>query len=195
MRFRRNDRCPRCRMHAGFCFCEHIPRIDLRTRVLLMVHRTEVRKPSATGPLALEVLANSEMRVHGFPDAPITAQALFVPDRRVLLVFPKPDAAVLSPAFLSADPRPLTLVFPDGNWGQAARMARRIPGLAQAETAVLPQGSPSNWGLRKQSRSDGLSTFEAIARAVGIAESRSAQAQMESLFALMVQRTQQGWLR
>jgi DTW domain-containing protein YfiP len=195
VRFKRNDRCMRCRMHEGYCFCSEIPTFALQTRVVLIIHRTEIRKPSATGPLALEVLSNSEMRVHGYQEAPLDVNDLFVPDRRVVLMFPRENAPALDRSFLDADKRPLTLVFPDGNWGQASRMARRIPGMSRAETAVLPRGQRTRWGLRREPHEEGLATFEAIARSVGLVESPTVQNAMESLFDLMVERTRMGWRR
>jgi DTW domain-containing protein YfiP len=82
-------------------------------------------------------------------------------------------------------------VVPDGNWRQASRMGRRLPGLEHAEMVRLPEGVKTRWGIRRESHSGGLATFEAIARALGIIESPAVQAGMEELFRLMVQRTLQ----
>jgi DTW domain-containing protein YfiP len=70
-------------------------------------------------------------------------------------------------------------------------MARRLPGLARVEMVKLPEGPPTRWGLRREPRADGLATFEAIARALGIIESPAVQAGLEAFFSLMVQRTLQ----
>jgi tRNA pseudouridine65 synthase len=83
----------------------------------------------------------------------------------------------------------VTLVVPDGSWGQAKRAAKRIPGMAQAEMVVLAAGSPTAYRLREEPKLGGLATFEAIARALGVLESPAIQAQLEGLFATMVERT------
>jgi DTW domain-containing protein YfiP len=70
-------------------------------------------------------------------------------------------------------------------------MGRRLPGLGRAQMVRLPEGPPSRWGIRREHHPQGLATFEAIARALGIIESPAVQADLEELFHLMVQRTLQ----
>ncbi|HKZ15894.1 MAG TPA: tRNA-uridine aminocarboxypropyltransferase [Geobacteraceae bacterium] len=188
-RSKRSERCERCRMHVHDCICTSIPRYVLGTRLVLVMHRREHKKITATGPLALEVLPNSELRIHGDQDRPLEFSDLNVPERRTLLLYPGDDAPVLSRSFLDQDVRPVTLIVPDGNWRQAARMGRRLPGLEHAEMVRLPEGPRTRWGIRREHHAHGLATFEAIARALGIIESPDVQSGMEDLFQLMVQRT------
>jgi DTW domain-containing protein YfiP len=178
-------------MHSELCICPAIPCYTLATRVVLVMHRREQTKPTATGPLALEALTNSDLRIHGYRDRPLDCSDLISPDRRTLLLYPGEDAPVLSRDLLAQDSRPVTLVVPDGNWGQAARMGRRLPGLGHAEMVRLPEGLPTGWGIRREHHPQGLATFEAIARALGIIESPAVQEGLEQLFRLMVQRTLQ----
>ncbi len=147
------------------------------------------KKVTATGPLALEVLSNSELRIHGHQDRPLDFGDLAVGERRVLLLYPGDEAPVLNRSFLDRDCRPVTLVVPDGNWRQAARMGKRLPGLENSEMVRLPEGPPTGWGIRKENHVEGLATFEAIARAFGILESPDVQSGMEDIFNLMVERT------
>lgn len=188
-RSKRSERCQRCRMHAHLCICPSIPRYVLDTRIVLVMHRRELKKPTATGPLALEALPNSELRIHGHQDRPLDFSDLNIPERRTLLLYPGDDASILSRSFLDQDSRPVTLVVPDGNWRQAARMGRRLPGLELAEMVRLPEGVKTRWGLRRENHAEGLATFEAIASALGIIESPAVQSGMEYLFRIMVQRT------
>jgi DTW domain-containing protein YfiP len=53
----------------------------------------------------------------------------------------------------------------------------------------LPNGPPSEYRLRLQPSEKSLCTLEAIARTIGILESRDAQAHMEALLRVMVERT------
>jgi DTW domain-containing protein YfiP len=178
-------------MHIHLCICRSIPRYALSTRLVLVMHHSEYRKTTATGPLALAALPNSELRIHGHREQPLDLRDLDIPGRRTLLLFPGDDVPVLTRAFLDQDNRPVTLVVPDGNWRQASRMGRRLPGLEHAEMVRLPDGVETRWGIRRESHSGGLATFEAIARALGIIESAAVQSGMEDLFRLMVQRTLQ----
>jgi DTW domain-containing protein YfiP len=68
-------------------------------------------------------------------------------------------------------------------------MGRRLPGLGNAEMVRLPPGPPTEWGVRREHHPQGLATFEAIARALGIIESSAVQSDMEEFFRLMVRQT------
>jgi DTW domain-containing protein YfiP len=155
------------------------------------MHRRECAKPTATGPLALAVLANSELRIQGHREQPLDFRDLDTAGRRTLLLYPGEEAPVLSRAFLAGDTRPVNLVVPDGSWRQAARMGKRLPGLEHAAMVRLPEGAKTGWGIRRENQTEGLATFEAIARALGIIESADVQESMEEFFHLMVARTLQ----
>ncbi|MCU0662983.1 MAG: DTW domain-containing protein [Myxococcota bacterium] len=178
-------------MHLGLCICAACPHYVLSTRLVLVMHHREYTKTTGTGALALLALPNSELRLHGVEDQALDLSDLDDPERRLLLLFPGGDARLLDRGWLAQDSRPVTLVVPDGSWRQAAKMGRRLNGLDRAERVVLPAGPPTQWGLRREPRAQGFSTLEAIARALGILESEEAQAGMEALFALVVQRTLQ----
>ncbi|AJE02770.1 tRNA-uridine aminocarboxypropyltransferase [Geobacter pickeringii] len=188
-RSKRTERCRRCRLHLPLCLCSSIPRHDLGTRLVLVMHHREWIKTTATGPLALTALPNSELRIHGHRERPLDFRDLDTPHRRTLLLYPGDDVPVLDGALLAADRRPVTLVVPDGTWRQASRMGRRLPGLEHAEMVRLPAGPPTRWGIRRECHPEGVATFEAIARALGIIESAAVQSDLEELFDLMVHRT------
>jgi DTW domain-containing protein YfiP len=188
-RSKRSERCPHCRLHTDLCICNAVPRLDLATRLILVMHRREWAKPTATGPLALTVLTNSELRIQGHKEQPLDFRDLDTDQRRTLLLYPGEEARTLSLSLLAEDPRPVNLVVPDGNWRQAARMGRRLPGLEHATMVRLPEGAKTGWGIRKECHPEGLATFEAIARALGIIDSVAVQKSMEELFQLMVART------
>lgn len=176
-------------MHLELCVCAHIPTIEVATKVVLVMHKREFVKISATGPLALECLPNSELLIHGHREQPLHLREQLTENRRVLCLFPRPGAQILNDAFVNSDNRPVTLIVPDGNWGQASRMSRRIPGMKDAINVVLPKGQPTGWGLRHEPHEEGLATFEAISRALGIIESPDMQKSMDALFNRMVRRT------
>jgi DTW domain-containing protein YfiP len=190
-------------MHAASCVCEHIVPLELETRVVLVMHYKELPKTTATGPLALAALSNSELHVQGRREQPVELDHLHDQGRRVLVLFPQEGACTLSEAFRSEDPRPVTLIVPDGSWRQASRMPKRIGALARAQPVTLPPGPATRWGLRRETDPSGLATFEAIARALGYLESPAVQLELEASFERMVTATCQnrghdrdtpGWL-
>jgi tRNA pseudouridine65 synthase len=169
--------------------CAEVPRLEVSTEVVLVMHYREVPKTTATGPLALRALSRGTLLVHGKADERLDLNPLFDQGRRVLLLYPSDDAVPLDQVVADGDPRPFTLVVPDGNWRQAQRAAKRLPGLERAERVFLPSGRPTEWGLRHEPKAGGLATFEAIARALGVLESSEVQTRLEALFHRMVEDT------
>jgi DTW domain-containing protein YfiP len=184
-------RCGRCRMIGALCVCSLLPspRLATRTRLILLIHRFEDRKPTNTGRLAVECLSNSEVMVRGHASEP---PPTFVCDAgsTPLLLFPHPDATPLderSPWLGSK--RPVTLIVPDGNWRQASKVRNRVGGLRGVPCVALPAGEPSVYRLRAEAHLAGLSTLEAIARAMGLLEGAAVRQALEAVFRAMVERT------
>jgi DTW domain-containing protein YfiP len=175
-------------MLGGLCVCALMPspRIETRTRLVLIIHRYEDRKPTNTGRLAAECLANSETIVRGHESAP-TAPFLCAPETQPLFLFPYEGATPLSELAPSA--RPVTLIVPDGNWRQASKVRNRVPGLRDIPCVSLPAGAPSMYRLRAEAHETGLATIEAIARAMGLLEGEHVQRALELIFRAMVDRT------
>ena len=179
-------RCARCRMHESLCVCALMPRLVTRTRLALVIHRYEERKPTNTGRLATECLTNSEVFVRGHKDAP-SGPFTWDPETEPLLLFPHPGATVLAARPSTA--RPVTLIVPDGNWRQASKVRNRVPGLRDVACVTLPPDVPSIYRLRSEAHANGLATVEAIARALGILEGPEVRVALESVFRAMVERT------
>lgn len=185
---RRNNtkhRCNRCRMHASLCVCSFLPRIETRTRLALVIHRVEARKPTNTGLLATECLVNHEVHVRGHVDDPSEAIA-FGSDRQPVLLFPHEDAGRLEDYVGS---RPITLVVPDGTWRQASKVRNRIPSMRDVPCVSFGIGAPSRYRLRSEAHEHGLATVEAIARAFGILEGKEVEEALLRPFMVMVERT------
>jgi len=176
-------------MHASLCVCSLIPRLVTRTRLVLVIHRIEDRKPTNTGRLAAQCLATSEVVVRGH-EASHNDAIVFAPGTRPVLLFPHEGARDLREA-LSSDPSsdPVTLVVPDGTWRQASKVRQRVRGLDDLPCFTLPTGLPSRYRLRAESHDDGLATLEAIARAFGILEGPHIEEAMLEVFGAMVDRT------
>src|SRR5207244_6883781 len=141
-----------------------IPRVETRTRLVLVIHRAEDRKSTNTGRLATECLPNSEIVVRGHESRPSEPIA-FPGGAQPLLLFPHEDAVPLERFVAGA--RPVALVVPDGNWRQASKVRNRVPGMRDVPCVTLPHDAPSIYRLRSEAHPTGLATIEAIARAMG----------------------------
>ncbi|MGZ3438571.1 MAG: tRNA-uridine aminocarboxypropyltransferase [Polyangia bacterium] len=183
-------RCARCRMHESLCVCSLIPRIETRTRLVLVLHRDEVRKPTNSGQLAALCLPNSEVCVRGVVGRP-APRFTSDPATQPLLLYPHERALPIATFAQSA--RPITLIVPDGTWRQASKVRQRMPGLADVPCVSLPPDAPTSYRLRAEYHDDRVATLEAIARALGILEGPSVREALERLFRIMVERTL--WLR
>src|SRR5690606_35589128 len=146
-------------------------------------HCREWEKTTATAALALAALPHSELHIEGARDRRTDLSHLTQEGRRLFLLYPSEGAVPLTPELLQGDPRPVTLIVPDGNWRQAARAARRLPELSDVPRVFLPERRPTAWGLRYEPKPGGLATIEAIARAFGVLESREVEEQLERLLA------------
>jgi DTW domain-containing protein YfiP len=183
-------RCGRCRLHAELCVCALIPRLETRTRVVLLMHAQEEQKPSNTGRLAHLCLPNSEIRLRGTPDrAPLELGGLEDHEHETWMLYLSDRSEPLTPAVAAAARKPVRLLVLDGNWSQASRLgaklARDLPGVRHVR---LTAGKPSEYRLRTEHHPDGLATFEAIARALGVLESEHVQSEMERVFRTMTDR-------
>ncbi|MEZ4270408.1 MAG: tRNA-uridine aminocarboxypropyltransferase [Myxococcota bacterium] len=178
-------RCPACLMHQTLCICPELPKLTLRHRICLVMHREEVRKTTNTGRLAKLCMPDTQMLIHGDQKHPAVLTG--APERHRLLLFPHADAQVLTKGH--AKDRRLTLVVPDGTWRQASKMCRRLPWMENLPRVTLPPGPKTHYDLRSALKPGGLATFEAIARALGILEGAAVQQSLERVFRLMVERT------
>lgn len=170
---RRNNaasRCERCRMHSSLCVCPLVPSLATRTRLVLVIHRAEDRKPTNTGRLAVLAMKNSEVMVRGHEASPTDSFA-FHESTRPLFLFPHEDAVPLaSLATVEGDERPVTLIVPDGNWRQASKVRNRVAGMKDIPCVSLPVGEPSIYRLRLEAHPFGLATLEAIGRSLRLLE-------------------------
>jgi len=131
------------------------------------------------------------MHVIGERDKPIDYRQMLAGEMTNLFLFPTANAVPLSPEFCRTLPRPIRLIVPDGNWGQAARVRGRLPPGAPITYVTLPAGPPTQYRLRREPRQmpAGLATLEAIARTLEIIEGPQVSEPLLDIFRVFVERT------
>jgi DTW domain-containing protein len=177
--------CPKCRFFFDLCCCDVIPKQAVRTRVVVVLHNAESYRQTNTGRLVLPSLEGAELRLKQQGRELTDCWDLHQPDRRLLLLFPGEKSTELTPEFIAQDPRPVTLVVPDGTWPRARKIPLRQPGLQDVQRVSLPAEAPSAYRLRENPHPHKISTFEAIARALERLEGASGtqlRERMEYLF-------------
>ena len=180
-------------MRREICICDHISAcrqsLETETRIVIVMHHRELCRTTNTARLAQLALKDCEIRVRGLRDEPLVMDGVIDPNRHTLLLYPSADAEELTPDLIESIERPVTLIVPDGTWGQAAKVAKREACLRAIPHVKLPADRASQYELRRSSKPNGLATFEAIAQALGLLESPLIQARLEELFKVMVSRT------
>jgi DTW domain-containing protein YfiP len=174
------------------CLCAELPRLVVRTRVVVMMHRREAATSSNTGRIAARVLEGASVRVRG-GDRDLPAEPL--PAGRRLVLFPAAEARLLTPEDAAGDG--VVLLVPDGTWSQARRLLRRDDIFQGAEVVTLPPAGPSRYGLRRHAREGSVCTLEAIGRALGVLEGGDIEAQLATVLDRFVDRSQRarkGWI-
>lgn len=189
------DPCPGCGLHKTLCICELTPRLNLRTQVLLLIHHRELKRTTNTGCLALRCLQNSAMRVRGVVDKPVDLADIASDGYRNLLFYPSEHALILNAELALADPRPIRLIVPDGNWRQASKVAHRHRELADVphvkiEMPLAARGAVGH--LRKEHFADGMATLEAIAHALRVIEGEHVFNQLAGFYQAKLTRTLAG---
>lgn len=192
-------RCPSCRLHASVCICPLLPRIETRTRVVLIVHQLEARKPTNTGLIAARCLANGAVAYRGRPLPGAEGgpdednwSALVPAGTQPLVLFPDEGAQPID-TFKHAC-SPITLLVPDGTWRQAARtrtrLVARLGGAAPVPCVTLGPAAPAvARRLRAGTRPEHLATLEALALALGVLEGPEVEAALLHVFRVMTERT------
>ncbi|MBI3061162.1 MAG: DTW domain-containing protein [Deltaproteobacteria bacterium] len=179
-------------MTRPLCICGSIPRLDLSTRVCLIVHVNELKRSSNTRRLALRALVNSEMRVRGETREPLDLSDLLTDRYRTFLFYPADDAVELDRELVAQGRTPIQLLVPDGSWRQAKKVHSRHHELKDVPRVKIGAPDISKFHLRAQHRPEGMATLQAIAHALGVIEGDLVKAQLMKLYDAKVERTMLG---
>lgn len=177
----RAPRCSGCQLFPEICVCDLLPTIDLKTEVLLILHKGEAHKPTNTGRLGCRMLSNHQQvlwssRVH----PPVPEPRWPAPDRGLLL-FPGDGAVPLED--LRGDAGGYTLIVPDGTWSEVQRIVHGTPALRPYRRCALPEGVAARNSPRRETRAGGMSTLDAISYALAALEGEEAVAPLDAAFA------------
>ncbi len=176
-------RCPRCTFRREVCLCGEIPRVETRTRIVILRHHGEHDRSSNSGRLAHLALPNSELR-DLFGPGETDRHADLALGAGAWLLFPEGAARTVAPV-----PAPATVVVLDATWAQARRMRQRLTGLRGVPVlSVAPV--PAAVRMRRAPAPGMVSTIEAIAGALQLLEGSEASDPLVRVFEAAVARMQ-----
>ena len=175
-----NAECPRCRKPPALCVCEGITPIDNQVALLILQHPQEQDRELGTAQLTALHFKNAQLKIGlswpsltkilGRPADPRRWAILYLGSVRAAAVLPDRDIVVVNRKGSAVDHQDAALreiegiVLLDGTWSQAKALWWRNGWMLKCQRVVLGPKRRSRYGrLRREPRSDGLSTLEAAA--------------------------------
>lgn len=168
----RDPRCPECRVALRHCACAWRPRVDAHSAFCLLMHDIEPLKPSNTGWLIADVVADTH--AFGWTRTAVEQGLLDLlddPQWQPFLVFPGEYVAserVVSEVPRVAGRRPLFILL-DATWTEARKMQRKSPYLDRLPVLSLQPEQLSRYRLRRSTRGEHLCTAEVAALCLELA--------------------------
>ncbi len=170
-------RCTGCRLMPSHCVCALRPTVPTRAGVCLIMGDIEPLKPSNTGWLVADVVADTA--AFGWSRTAVDPALLALladPQWQPLLVFPgefvearrvvnavPPVAGPVAPG-----KRPLFVLL-DGTWSEARKMFRKSPYLDALPVLSLNPGQVSGYRLRRAAHGHHFCTAEVAAQCLALA--------------------------
>lgn len=186
------ERCPRCRVPTGNCLCSLRPTVPTRSGVCLVMHEIEPLKPSNTGWLVADVVADTEAFTWSrtAPDPRLLA-LLLDPQWAPHVVFPAQGVAperVVREVVAPRGRRPLFVVL-DGTWAEARKMFPRSPYLDGFPVLSFESEHASRYLLRRTGRASQMCTAEVAALCLHLAGESAAADALDAWLDVFIART------
>lgn len=175
-----NAECPRCLKPRSLCVCEGIAPIDNKVSLLILQHPQEQDRELGTARLTALHFKNALLKIGlswpsltkilGRPTDPQRWAILYLGSVKAKAILPERDIVVVNKSGNAVDHQDSALreiegiILLDGTWSQAKALWWRNGWMLKCKRVVLGPKRPSRYGrLRREPRSDGLSTIEAAA--------------------------------
>ena len=185
----KRERCGGCRLLPSHCLCAFRPSVPTRSGVCLLMADVEPLKPSNTGWLIADVVADTFAfgwaRTETDPALPAL---LSDPQWQPYLVFPgeyvAPERVVHTlhapDALPGQAPRRPLFVLLDATWAEARKMFRKSPCLDALPVLSLQPDQVSQYKLRRSRREDHFCTSEVAALCLSLAGERLAEQTLQA---------------
>ena len=170
----RGERCAGCRLVPSHCLCALCPSVPTRAGVCLIMADIEPLKPSNTGWLIADVVADTFAFGWARTEVDPALLALLAdPQWQPVVVFPgefvAADRVVTElPTNDTLAKRPLFVLL-DATWPEARKMFRKSPYLNHLPVLSLQPDQISRYKLRRSRRDDHFCTSEVAALCMDLA--------------------------
>jgi DTW domain-containing protein YfiP len=181
--------CPHCLKPLALCVCDAVEPIDNNVMLVILQHPQEQDRLLGTARLAARHFKKSLLKIGlSWPSLSKIVGEQVDPQRFAILYLGSVKAAEIAPDrdVVAVDRKGQPekdqdealrhlqgVVLLDGTWSQAKALWWRNPWMLKCRRVVLGPRAPSRYGnLRREPRSDGLSTIEAAAMLISRLEHR-----------------------
>lgn len=179
----RAPRCPRCRLVEARCMCALQPQVEARAGVCLLMHDIEALKPSNTGWLIADLVADTHAFTWSRTEVDQRLLALLEdPQWQPFVVFPAEygeGREVVGQAVVAEGKRPLFILL-DGTWTEARKMFRKAPYLERFPVLSIDPQEMSRYRLRRSKFEEHLCTAEVAAICLNMAGDSQASVALDA---------------
>lgn len=179
-------RCQDCLLPPERCICALRPRLSAGVSFCLLMHRLEPLKPTNTGRLIAECLADTRAFIWSRTEPDQVLLALLQdPQWQPVLVFPQEYAAPEQQVYQRIDPvegKRTLLVIIDATWNQARKMVRMSPWLQVLPILHLQPERASRYQLRRSCQAEHLCTAEVAVACLDLAGEVDAASGLDDYF-------------
>src|SRR5471030_445115 len=183
--------CPHCHKPPALCICDSIVPIENRVSLLILQHPQEQDRALGTARLTALHFKNAVLKIGlSWPSLskalgrqvadPSCWAVLYLGSAKVAELETDRDiVAINRKGEIEENQRAILkdiegIVLLDGTWSQAKALWWRNAWMLKCQRVILGPAQPSRYGkLRREPRSDGLSTIEAAAMLLAALEKRS----------------------
>jgi DTW domain-containing protein YfiP len=181
----KGERCSGCRLVPSHCLCTLRPDVPTHAGMCLLMADIEPLKPSNTGWLIADVVADTFAFGWARTEVdPALLALLSDPQWQPYVVFPREfadDARVVHEVTHVTHKRPLFILL-DGTWDEARKMFRKSPYLQHFPVLSLYPEQLSRYQLRRAQSKAHLCTAEVGAMCLALAGDTSAAAALNAYF-------------
>ena len=182
-------RCDRCLLPKTDCICHARPKVVSKSAFCFIMYTGECYKPSNTGRIIADVIADNHAYVWDRTRPDATMLALLANDTYApIVVFPqqyaKAERCIDSPLALAAVQQGKTPLFVmlDGTWREAKKMFKS-PYLANLPVLGIQPQQASSYALREAAHLHQLCTAEVAIEILKLAEDAAAATALQQYFA------------
>ena len=179
----RVERCAGCRLVVSHCLCALRPDVPCRAGVCLIMADIEALKPSNTGWLVADVVADTFAFGWARTGVEPALLALLADEQwQPYLVFPGEFVAaerVVTEVLTSTTKRPLFVLL-DATWPEARKMFRKSPYLDKLPILSLQSDQLSKYKLRRSQRDAHFCTSEVAAMCLALGDDAQAGQALEA---------------